>query len=58
MPYMLYQERGGQLLTYNVMSGQGVMGPLALDIDTWGQLVVCCATLKGQSDAKVHILKL
>jgi hypothetical protein len=40
------------------MSGQGVMGPLALDIDTWGQLVVCCATLKGQSDAKVHILKL
>ena len=48
----------GQLLTYKVMSGQGVIGPLALDIDTWGQLVVGCATFKGKSDAKVHIVKL
>ena len=40
------------------MSDQGVIGPLALDIDTWGQLLVGCATLKGQSDAKVDILKL
>ena len=49
---------GGQLLTYKVISGQGIIGPLALDIDTWGQLLVGCATLKGQFDAKVHILKL
>jgi hypothetical protein len=49
---------GGQLLTYKVISGQGVIGPLALDIVTWGQLWVGFATLRGQSDAKVHILKL
>jgi hypothetical protein len=47
----------GELLTYKVMSDQGVIYPLSLDIDTWGQLWVGCNTYKGKSDAKVHIVK-
>ena len=49
---------GGQLLTYKVMSDQGVIGPYSLDIDTRGQLWVGCSASKGKSDAKVHIVKL
>jgi hypothetical protein len=49
---------GGELLTYKVMSDQGVKLPLSLDIDTWGHLWVSCDTYKGQFDAKVHIIKL
>ena len=48
----------GQLLAYKVMSDQGVIYPQSLDIDTCGQLWVGCDTYKGQSDAKVHIVKL
>jgi hypothetical protein len=48
----------GELLTYKVMSDQGVILPCSLDIDTLGQLWVGCSTYKGQSDAKVHIVKL
>ena len=48
----------GQLLTYKVMLDQGVIGPVSLDIDTWGQLWVGCSTYKRKSDAKVHIVKL
>jgi hypothetical protein len=48
----------GELLTYKVMSDQGVIFPQSLDIDTWGQLWVGCDTFKGKSDAKVHIIKL
>ena len=48
----------GELLTYKVMLDQGVIGPESLDIDIWGQLWVGCSTYKGQSDAKVHIVKL
>ena len=55
---MLYQERG-ELLTYKVMSDQGVKLPLSLDIDTWGHLSVGCNTYEGETvDAKVHIVKL
>ena len=49
---------GGQLLKYKAISDQGVICPLSLDIDTWGQLWVGCATYEGQSDAKVHIVNL
>ena len=49
---------GGQLLTYKVMSDQGVIDPESLDIDTCGQLWVGCDTYKGQSNAKIHIIKL
>ena len=49
---------GGQLLTYKVMSDQGVIGLYSLDIDTRGQLWVGCSGYKGKSDAKVHIVKL
>jgi hypothetical protein len=49
---------GEQLLTYTVMSDQGVIGPTSLDIDTWGQLWVGCCAYEGESDAKVHIVKL
>ena len=48
----------GELLTYKAMSDQGVIGPRSLDIDTWGQLWVGCATYKGNSDAKIHIVRL
>jgi hypothetical protein len=48
----------GELLTYKAMSDQGVIGPRSLDIDTWGQLWVGCATYKGKSDAKIHIVRL
>jgi hypothetical protein len=48
----------GELLTYKVMLDQGVIGPESLDIDIWGQLWVGCSTYEGQSDAKVHIVKL
>jgi hypothetical protein len=49
----------GELLTYNDMSDQGVIFPLSLDIDSWGQLWVGCNTYKGKADdAKVHIVKL
>ena len=48
----------GELLTYKVMSDQGVIFPQSLDIDTWGQLWVGCDAFKGKSDAKVHIIKL
>jgi hypothetical protein len=40
------------------MLDQGVIGPESLDIDIWGQLWVGCSTYEGQSDAKVHIVKL
>jgi hypothetical protein len=46
----------GELLTYKVMSDQGVIFPLSLDIDTCGQLWVGCSAYEGESDAKVHIL--
>jgi len=49
---------GGQLLTYKVMSDQGVIYPTSLDIDTSGQLWVGCNTYKGKANAKVHIVKL
>ena len=50
---------GGQLLTYKVMSDQGVIYPTSLDIDTSGQLWVGCSTYKGKgNDAKLHIVKL
>jgi len=50
---------GGQLLTYKVMSDQGVMFPWSLDIDTRGQLWVGCSAYEGESDdSKVHIVKL
>jgi hypothetical protein len=48
---------GGELLTYKVMSDQGVIYPQSLDIDTCGRLWVGCDTYKGKSDAKVHIVK-
>ena len=48
----------GELLTYKVMSDQGVILPMSLVIDTLGQLFVGCDTYKDQSDAKVHIIKL
>jgi hypothetical protein len=48
----------GELLTYKVISDQGVICPVSLDIDTLGQLWVGCSAYKGQSDAKVHIVKL
>jgi len=48
----------GELLTYKVMSDQGVKRPQSLDIDTRGQLLVGCDTYVGESDAKVHIVKL
>jgi hypothetical protein len=44
--------------TFKVMSDQGVIFPLSLDIDTCGQLWVGCSAYEGQSDAKVHIVKL
>ena len=48
---------GGQLLTYKVMSDQGVIFPLSLDIDTCGQLWVGCNTYNGKpDDAKVHMI--
>jgi hypothetical protein len=48
----------GELLTYKAMSDQGVIGPRSLDIDTWGQLWVGCATYKGKYDPKIHIVRL
>ena len=49
----------GELLTYKVMSDQGVIFPCSLDIDTCGQLWVGCNTYRGKADdAKVHIIKL
>jgi hypothetical protein len=48
----------GELLTYKDMSDQGVILPMSLDIDTWGQLWVGCSAYEGESDAKVHIVKL
>ena len=48
----------GELLTYKVMSDQGVIFPLSLDIDTCGQLWVGCDTYTGKPNAKVHIVKL
>ena len=48
----------GELLTYKDMSDQGVIFPMSLHIDTWGQLWVGCSAYKGKSDAKVHIVKL
>ena len=49
----------GELLTYKVMSDQGVILPCSLDIDTWGQLWVGCNTYKSEADdAKVHMIKL
>ena len=49
---------GGELLTYKVMSDQGVLYPVSLDIDTLGKLWVGCNAYEGESDAKVHIIKL
>jgi hypothetical protein len=49
---------GGELLTYKVMSDQGVIYPVSLDIDTLGKLWVGCNAYEGESDAKVHIIKL
>ena len=50
---------GGELLTYKVMSDQGVILPVSLGIDTLGQLWVGCNTYKGEADdAKVHIIQL
>jgi hypothetical protein len=49
----------GELLTYKVMSDQGVILPMSLDIDTLGHLWVGCNTYKSEAnDAKVHIIKL
>jgi hypothetical protein len=49
----------GELLTYKVMSDQGVILPMSLDIDTLGQLWVGCNTYTSEAnDAKVHIIKL
>ena len=48
-----------ELLTYKVMSDQGVILPLSLDIDNLGQLWAGCNTYKSEADdAKVHIIKL
>ena len=48
----------GELLTYKDMSDQGVILPMSLHIDTWGQLWVGCSAYEGEFDAKVHIVKL
>jgi hypothetical protein len=47
----------GELLTNKVISDQGVMLPMSLDIDTLGLLWVGCDAYKFESDAKVHIVK-
>ena len=49
----------GELLTFQVMSDQGVNLPCSLHIDIRGQLLVGCKTYTGEADdAKVHIIKL